>query len=118
MSRDQIRDFLDGFGGRVILMVVGGVTMLAMSVGAWFALAVYEKQEKTTEALHLISEKLATTNGEKVSRQELEAKMDAMRRESLEQRAEIMVGMTELKKYLDQMNDLLLSRSKTRDGAE
>ena len=123
MSRDRLKEFLDGFGGRLILLGASGISALAMAIGAWFALQVWTRQDHieqqvkiVSERIAILSEKIVAISGEKISRPEFDAKTDTMRRESLEQRAEMLSGMKDLKTELAHMNDILLSRSRPQGG--
>ena len=117
MRRD-IREFLEGFGGRAVLLVAAALITVITGVGGWFAKRVGDNQEKSAERIGAISEKLAHAAGDKIGRDEFEHKLDKLSAETRDHRIETRESLMVLGNKLDHLSDVLRSRYKHIDSGE
>ena len=79
MSRDTLKQFLEGFGGRAVLLAVSLIGTVAISVGAWYAKRVGDNQDWHNERFNKFLVEQAKTDGLKITRDELDKRLADMR---------------------------------------
>lgn len=108
---ETVKKFLEGFGGRVILMVIGGVTALAISVGGWYAKRVGDGVDHANYSVSALATEQAKVNGDKISRAEFDSSLRQMREEVRAQRDETNNKLASVDTKLSHLIELLVSKT-------
>lgn len=109
-SQSSLRDFFEGFGGRVFLLCAVSLIGAITSMGVFFAMDVKDEVKAVKAQLSAAEKNVIETNGAKIGREEFERKLDKLSSDTRDHRAEVREGMGKIDARLQQVTDLLLSR--------
>lgn len=114
MSRATVKEFLEGFGGRAVLLIVSGIATMILTLGTFIAADMHGDVVKLKEQLTEAEKKVIQNDGKMISRDEFEHRLDKIASDTKEHRAEVRAGLERIDTRMQQVTDLLLSRYKNQ----